>query len=261
MTPRRTTDDHSTFEELAVGYALHALEPEDELLFDEHLASCSRCRADVAQHAVALGDLADAVPQLEPPASLLAGIRAAIAEEPREQVAPASAPVPLAPRQREDVRLRRGWLLSAAAGVTALVLGLGVATAVLRHDRDAATATADRLASAVKTLEKPGATTVRLADFDGTTRAVVVAQGSSLSLVVDGLAPNDAGSVYVLWGQDRAGQVRAMSTFDVPRGTDVVAGLRLPTPMSDLSALMVTHEPGRTAPVKSEQKVLAAGSV
>ena len=36
-------DEHRSWDELAVGWALHALEPEDEALFAAHLASCARC--------------------------------------------------------------------------------------------------------------------------------------------------------------------------------------------------------------------------
>ena len=35
--------DHEVFDELAVGWALHALEPEDEAVFAQHLPGCERC--------------------------------------------------------------------------------------------------------------------------------------------------------------------------------------------------------------------------
>jgi anti-sigma-K factor RskA len=265
MTPRSRSPrpDHVRFEELAVGFALHALEPEDELVFIEHLQSCQQCRAALDEHATSLAALGDAVPQVEPPPSLLESIRAAVQAEPHQRgpLPVVAAPVP-ARRRVPEVRIRRSWLLSAAAGVAALVLALGTWSAVLRHDRDSATARGDRLVEAVQALERPGTHTVRLTGFDGQVRAFVVAQGSAMSLVVDGLQPNGRDSVYVLWGQQRSGAVLAVSTFDVPQpGMDVLDGLRLGVPLDDLTTLMVTHEKGRTPPPQTQQPVLAAGQV
>lgn len=260
MTP------HRTYEELAVGYAVHALEPEDELVFLDHLSSCARCRKAVDEHSRTLGDVALAVPPVEPPPALLAGLRARIAQEPRSP-RPASGPPPapvtdLASRRLPSVQVRRSWLLTAAAGVVAVVVALTGYSAVLRNDRDAANQRGDRLAAAVQTLERPGARTVRLAGFDGQVRAVAVATGGSMSLVVDGLQPNDEQSVYVLWGQDRTGKVLALSAFDVRRGdVDVVSGLPLQVPVTELTALMVTHEKGRVPPPQAQEPVLAAGTV
>src|SRR3712207_7218554 len=42
-------EDHREFDELAVGWALHALEPEDETVFSAHLATCARCADTVAE--------------------------------------------------------------------------------------------------------------------------------------------------------------------------------------------------------------------
>ena len=42
-------DDHREFDELAVGWALHALEPEDEDAFAVHLPGCARCAETVAE--------------------------------------------------------------------------------------------------------------------------------------------------------------------------------------------------------------------
>lgn len=62
----------------------------------------------------------------------------------------------------------------------------------------------------------------------------------------------------MLWGQDSAGQVVAVSTFDVPRdGVDVLPGLPLQAPVAEMSAPMVTQELGSTAPAQAP----VAGSV
>ena len=93
-------------------------------------------------------------------------------------------------------------------------------------------------------------------------QAVVIAHGQQMSLVVDRLAPNTEDTVYVLWGQSRTGEGRALSTFDVSaEGLDVLRGMPLQVPLDDLSAIMVTHEQGRTPPDQTEEPVLVAGSV
>ncbi|MFP5219958.1 MAG: anti-sigma factor domain-containing protein [Actinomycetes bacterium] len=262
----RGGDAHTTYEELAVGYALHALEPQDELRFTTHLASCAACERAVREHADTLAQLAYAAPAVEPPPAVLEGIRAAVRADVgpavRDQPGAGAADLGAARRRRDAVVVKRSWLLSGAAAAVALVLGLGAWNVVLQNERDRQAARVDSLAAVVETLERRDTRTVRLADFDGEVHAVVLAHGQEMSLVVDGLEPNPEDTVYVLWGQNREGDVRALSTFDVTSDDlDVLRGMPLQVPVEDLTALMVTHEKGRTAPERTEQPVVVAGSV
>jgi hypothetical protein len=52
---------HETFDELAAGYALDALEPADELEFTRHLAECDRCRRSLAEHSLVAAELSSLV--------------------------------------------------------------------------------------------------------------------------------------------------------------------------------------------------------
>ena len=54
-------------EELLVDYLLYALETEAVGAVTEHLSTCDRCRAQLAAYEAVLGQLAQAVPQQEPP--------------------------------------------------------------------------------------------------------------------------------------------------------------------------------------------------
>jgi len=76
-----TPMSHSEFEELAAGYVLGALEPDDEHLFQQHLSGCSVCEANVRELEAVVGELAYAVPPVEPPDTLWAGIRREIRPE------------------------------------------------------------------------------------------------------------------------------------------------------------------------------------
>jgi hypothetical protein len=252
--------DHRAFEELAAGYALHALEPQDELAFQGHLVDCPVCQRAVGGHEDTLSALASVTAAVPPP-SLLEGIRAAVAAEPR---AVDGAPAPLAPvtalRPRTARGVRRWPALVAVAAAAALVVGLGGWNAALLRDRDQQAARGDALATAVEALQQDGARTVPLRG-EGGGRVVAVLAGDEMSLVVEGLAPNPADTVYVMWAQDPSGAVRAVGTFDVESTeVDVQRGMHLKD-ADALARLMVTHEKGRTAPVRTEQPVLLSGSV
>jgi hypothetical protein len=73
-------DDHQRWDELAVGWALHALEPEDESLFAGHLADCPRCARTVAETAEVMAAMAGDLPQAEPSEGLRERLRSAVEE-------------------------------------------------------------------------------------------------------------------------------------------------------------------------------------
>lgn len=82
-TPRPGAGGHEAYDELAVGWALHALEPEDEVLFSAHLSGCARCARTVAETVEVMGALAQDLPQAEPGPGLRDRLRAAVAETPQ----------------------------------------------------------------------------------------------------------------------------------------------------------------------------------
>lgn len=77
--------DHSRFDELAVGWALYALEPDDEQVFVKHLTGCERCRRTVRETQETLATVTLALPCPEPPARLLDRIYEAIGAPARPQ--------------------------------------------------------------------------------------------------------------------------------------------------------------------------------
>ena len=76
-----TPMSHSEFEELAAGYVLGALEPDDEHDFQRHLGGCATCEANVRELEAVAGELAYAAPPVDPPDTLWAGIRREIEPE------------------------------------------------------------------------------------------------------------------------------------------------------------------------------------
>lgn len=278
-------DAHARYEELTAGYALSALEPGDEQDLLQHLPTCPQCRRDLAVHEETLAHLAYAGEAVTPPASLWEGIKAEVlAGSPDAFTAgpPAAAPelAPLAavPAARgsagparpvaqpvDELAARRGrrqrWAAwTSVAAAVALVGGLagwGVA-----QRRDDGPGSSRQLAAAVRALEQGPGTTVPLAGADGRVRLVAVLQDGRVSVMSDGLTPNDTSdSVYVLWGKSgTASPPQALAAFDV--GSDdveVVRDLRLPSAAPSPDLLLLTKEPGRVAPTVPATAAIASG--
>jgi hypothetical protein len=93
MDPRREHDEHGEWDALAVGWALSALDRDDEALFAAHLPGCARCTATVRESLYTVADLAYALPDETPPASMKTRLMAAVAAEPRT-AAPTDSPAP-----------------------------------------------------------------------------------------------------------------------------------------------------------------------
>jgi hypothetical protein len=247
--------DHVRYEQLGAGFALSALEPEDEQAFRAHLPGCERCAEALLEHSTTMGHLAYAASSEEPPASVLEGIRAGVRASRSEGLRPVQAPVSLdAVRARRTVRLSTALIGVAASLVVALALvfagGFG----------SSPSPTSDvAFESILKQQLVPGARSVNLA---GEGRAVAVINGGKVSLVVAGMPVNDAhDSVYVLWGKSRYGGVRAVGTFDVTSTKALaITNLGTVTPAT-LAVLMVTKEHGRRAPAVTTQKPVLAGTV
>ena len=279
-------DEHARHDELAVGWALHALEPEDEAGFAAHLAGCDRCARTVADTREVMAAMADDLPVAEPSPALRERLRAAV--EATEQV-PSAPQAPRVPEvtvsqvsdvvadvvpisagrgSRRSGRRRAettGWRRVApravlAAGVAA-VLGLGVWNVSLVQDRDDAQATVAAQSSMMSALLAPGRVTVAPMEHDGHTVATVVARDGQAQVVVDGMTPNDtANSTYVLWGMT-AGTPVPIGTFDVVAdGTSLRTVGSDATGLADYSAYGISIEPGRSAP-STPTDIVANGQV
>jgi hypothetical protein len=105
IDPREQFGEHGEWDALAVGWALSALDPEDEERFAEHLPGCAQCTATVRESLYTVADLAYALPDEAPPPSLKARLMAAVAAEPRTPGAAADPETPVEPQPEE------GWPL------------------------------------------------------------------------------------------------------------------------------------------------------
>jgi hypothetical protein len=247
---------HAPYDELVVGYALSALEPDDEQQFVAHLRGCAVCARALAEHTETLAHLAYAADAVTPPPSLLEGIRAGVAASGRAGAFP--APLSLdAARERRSLPTRLMAATLGAAAALVLVVSL-IFVRGLITDRDNQQDVNQRLAAVVANLTEPGARTIALKGDGG--HGTLVLNGQRLSLVMAGMPRNDASSsVYVLWEQSTFGDVRAVGTFDVRTDDVAVANLHLQQDPGTVRTFMVTKESGRVAPARTTQPVLVAG--
>jgi Anti-sigma-K factor rskA len=277
------TADHASFDELAVGWALHALEPEDESFFVAHLAGCDRCATTVAETTDVMAAMATDLPQSEPSEGLRDRIRAAVEQTEqlpgppaapvrpvgkveRASAAPVVRPIAAAPEPRRTAESRPRWRRAVplgliAAGVAAIV-GLGIWNVVLTSDRNELQATVAEQSQLVNGLLVPGQAIIApLDESDGTPVATVVARGDEVDVISHGLSVNDAESTtYVLWGMGGE-TAQPLGVFNV-RGAQmemqtVSSGL---TGLDQFAAYGISLEPGHEAP-SLPTEVVATGQV
>ena len=253
-------EEHRRFAELAVGHALAALEPEEEQQFLEHLATCAACARDVQEHRETVGLLAFGADPVDPPPAVLQGILAALPPPASTSQSDPEVTSLAAARARRSGRTRPAATWLAAAAVAAAVLSLGAWNLALRADRDAEQQYGDRLASVLRDLTEPSSRAVPLSAPEGDVVAVAVVQDRDVSLVVDGLAPNESGTSYVLWAQDASGAVSPVGAFDVDDPeVDVVGDLPVEQDLGQVTAFLVSNEPGDVAPPVPGGPVVASG--
>lgn len=292
-----TPSGHHT--ELAVAWVLHVLDPDQQAEFLSHLEleGCEECAAVIAETSEALGEVAHAVPQQDPPPRARERLLAAVAEDQsadatrgdRVRDAPASvhrledrgpraertaAGAGAGPDGDEDGRrgatvrplrrplVRQGLTLVAAAAAVVVIGGLVVANQSLREQRDLQATQAqqyDRVVDVMRDAGAPGAVSAPLAQPDGALVGLVVDQGRGPEVLVTGLGPNGPDETYVLWAL--AGRTPiAMGTFDVPGGDATVRDVPSTGSAGPVKGYAVSLELGRTAPA-APTRVVASGQV
>jgi hypothetical protein len=267
------TGDHSTFDELAVGWALHALEPEEEAVFARHLPGCARCAETVAETTEVMGAMAADLPQAAPSDALGFRLREAVAgtdqaatehtraHRPDRHAVPAERPTLPVPMPRPSPRPRRALAGVLVAAAIAAIAGLGIWNVVVGADRAEVQTTVAEQRELLSALLTPGRATIAPLDGDGGAVATVVARDDRLQVVTYGLEVNDADSTtYVVWGLG-GGAPEALGTFDVDRSQmslrTVGSGL---TGLDDFAQYGISIEPGQEAP-SAPTEVVAIGQV
>jgi anti-sigma-K factor RskA len=248
-----TPVNHGEFEQLAAGWVLGALEPEDELAFRRHLATCERCEQNVRELEAVAGDLAYAAPSLDPPPRLWASIRAEV-----EATARPARPVqvrPLRPRTRSPWPLR----LAAAACVVVL-LALGAWNVALRDANDNYRQRVATLEQVTGLVNDPTTKVITLRGQPGARVTVLASSGQDRgALLVEGLRPPPLGKVYELWGVPQG------KIADAQKATVFLAGgrarpLQFSVPIQPTTVFAVTVEQGPQGSEKPTSQPILIGS-
>ncbi|USX52315.1 anti-sigma factor [Lentzea sp. HUAS12] len=252
-------------EELAVGWAMHSLEPDEEALVRDHLPTCTTCQRTVQATEEVLAGIGGAVRQEQPPAHLRARLMEQIEHIPQEAPAPAAphtprhaAPIPLRPRHRR----RTGRVLLAAAAALAVLAGggyLGVRVNQLSGEVTAAEARTNDLNRALSLAADPATNRAVLRTGSGDEVAVVFSNPTTGAVMPTNLKPNDSGHVYVVWGASTKAPV-PLAVFDVRAGTTDPQLLPWSSDAHKHTTFAVSLEPGRQAP-QQPSEVLAGGQV
>jgi hypothetical protein len=277
--------------EQTVGWALHALEPDEEMAVLQHLPQCPSCQESARGIEQVMAGLGTAVEQVDPPPSLRSALMERVAQTPqhprsqerRPTPETEQVPAPSAPRHRasEDGAApgarpptspppHQSWLsrhgrkiMAASLALVALLIvgGLAVRTGQLEQQRNTEMAQAQNLADLVRELDRPGARHALLNTRDGSTVAAVLVADGQRQVFTVGMPPNAADrDTYVLWGVHAGAAPQPLGTFDVnaadPGRHTVGSGAEA----DGFTAYAISLEPGRTAPA-SPSSVMAQGQV
>lgn len=231
---------------LAGAYAANALPPDEQRLFEEHLAACAACNQEVAELRATAARLAGAVEQAPPPA-LKDRVLAQVDQTRQERPAGGAAGVGIRTAPRSGGR----WLLPVAAALAAVAIGLGVVATTLNARLDEAQAFAARL---VEVLEAPD---VRMVDAEGPdgmlARVAMSHTRGQAAFMAFGMDPAPHEHVYELWLIHASGATPA-GLFDVDahgRVTQLLAA-----DMTGVAAIGVTVEPAGGSPQPTTDPVL-----
>jgi anti-sigma-K factor RskA len=217
---------------LVAPYALDSLGDEEERGFEQHLATCERCREELAGLREAAASLAYGVTGPEPPTALKERILTqARAERPN---------VTALPRRR---RGRAAPLAAAAALAAAVALGFGVWSATRPTTRDSFSAV----------LAQPGA---RLVPLDGR-GAVAVAPDGTAALAFT-VPPAPAGKAYEAW-VIQGGTPKPAGLFEGGDGTSVL-DIEQPVRRGAVVAVTLERDGGAKRPTQTPLAVSRAVS-
>jgi anti-sigma-K factor RskA len=266
----------------AAPYALGALDETERASFEEHLASCDVCAAEVRELRDVAGLLAMAAPSVSPPATL----RERILADARRVRPIASAPTGVdqpvravdRPGRPATARPARRpwssvvpWLAAAAAAVIAVYLGQQTLS-----ERAARASAEQALASARLTLDSTGSALARrdslIASLVSPDVQAVTVSGSGpapsakyfldrragrIIIAASSLPPAAQGRTYQLWGIETGKPPVSLGTFNTDSSGRALASVAVPAGLR-IAVTAVTDEPSGGSPQPTTTPFLAA---
>ncbi|HWB55373.1 MAG TPA: anti-sigma factor [Gaiellaceae bacterium] len=225
--------ERAEIHDLSAAYALDALDADERVAFEEHLAHCGECRSAVASFQDAAAELAYDAEAPPPPPALRERILAEAAREHPNVV----------PLRRRRWALPVAATVAAAAAVIAVALGIWAVDLSRQLDDERAASQSSR--EAAQLLADPTARHIPLEGADGV--LVVDAEGKGW-LVVRGLDEAPSDKTYEAWvvQDDRT---TAAGIF-AGGGAPTVVALADPVPDGARVAVTVEQEGGVEQPTQ-----------
>ncbi|MFE9258042.1 anti-sigma factor domain-containing protein [Streptomyces sp. NPDC006879] len=222
-------------------YVLHALPPDEEIAFENHLARCRACRREVAALRTVVVELSSGPPP-EPPGELRAQVLAKVATT--RQEGPSGAPRPPGGKPSRPMRLALAACLAAAAAFGGIALWQHQEAVDVRARTQERVQEAEALADV---LAAPDARISTAELSNGATGCVVLSRSESqAAFIASGLPKLESGKVYELWYDDsgtprRAGTLTGKGNWHIQL---------LDGPVDQATAVGITVEPtgGSTQP-------------
>lgn len=250
--------DDTRWEELAAGFALHALEPEDELAFRAHLSGCTTCQATLDEHSLVAAQMASLVDDTTTAAPPWSRIRPVLGAPPARVVPPQQLrPLP-AREEATGPRLphpRHARLLAAAAAFVGLA-GVGIAGWQIA-DRSSGTGGVPSAVSACRASSTCHVVRL-LADSKVEAGDVLVRDGSA-AVVPTAMPALDASHVYVLWQIPRDGRPTPVTALPHVATSKTSDSVTLVIPYADTTAFAMSVERSDQVPTQPT-KVVAIGT-
>jgi anti-sigma-K factor RskA len=260
---------HGRFDELAAGYAVHALDAGEVLLFVRHARQCGRCQRALAGYADVTAAMAELAPAAEPSPALAERIIAVatgdlVSGDPRAIRASSTAPSPdeswnLPSPLVLSLRRRRPRLVrvAAAAAAAAVVIGGGIWGGL------AATSSGGMAPPSLAECVHSHRCTEVVLTASATHRAaakVIIGDGA-VYMEPTAMSANPGDEIYVLWQLTGEHTPLAVGSFDIKPGMHGPVRIGgLAAPYRSTWAFAVSLEHGRTIPPKPSHPI-ALGQV
>lgn len=243
---------HETLEychELQPRLAAYALgEPATDPELQAHLATCSRCAADLRSYMKVARVLPYSAPLLDPPPALRDRVLANATGAP---VPP--QPAPKAPRAWRWARVWPGVALAMIVGL----LGWNIALQRQLSTRNALLNTSrERWVTVTRILNDREVRSAALQGEQATAHVWFTPGSQEGCLVAQQLPPLSAGNVYQVWFTDGARRISG-GTFE-PIATDAWTIVRADQPISAFTSMGITVEPRGGSPAPTSPPVLRA---
>lgn len=231
--------NHSDFEELAAGFVLGALEPDEEQTFQRHLEGCAACRTGVRELEEVSASFAYVPPAAEAPASLRASLRRRTGLTLRRR----------ATRRIGSWQGTRVLVRAVAVAAVLAVFALSLWNLALRDQRQIDQARLATLEEAARLVNDATASRVALTGSAAERGAQATVLASSRQdrgvLVIEGLPQPPAGRVWELWSLPRGDVALAAKTVVFRfRSQPGMHTVQFSMPLQPTTGFAITEEPG-----------------